>query len=83
MMLGSCTACRAQQACRIVLPTRNLFRHGSFRDFHLYQACRIGPAGLDDILKAEVLKGSRRRRRRRRLLLPPPSYISKDLRIRT
>lgn len=32
------------------IPTRNLFRHGNFRAFHLYHALRIGVGAFEDIM---------------------------------
>lgn len=34
------------------VPTRNLLRHGNFKDFHLYHAWRMGPMGFDDIMSS-------------------------------
>jgi hypothetical protein len=41
----------AWRVCSYV-PTRNLLRHGNFRAFHLYHACRMGPMGFDDIMSS-------------------------------
>jgi hypothetical protein len=38
----------------IHVPTRNLFRHGNFNDFHLYHTCCIGVIGLDDIASSKL-----------------------------